>query len=167
MAEIDNPNPVRRSAWIPWIFVGFFGVVLAVNATMIYVAVDTWTGLWGESGSRYQQGLQYNDRLADVAEQAAMGWTVDHGFDRGDPRAGTLWVTLQDAYDTALTRAEVTARLVRPTHTGHDFAVPLTAIGDGRYAATVSVPLSGQWEVDIIADHARGTYRLTDRIYVR
>ena len=66
-----------------------------------------------------------------------------------------------------LPRAEVTADLVRPTTVGYDFQVPLEDVGDGRYAATIAFPLSGQWEVDITALHPQGSYRLTERIYVR
>jgi nitrogen fixation protein FixH len=35
----------RRSRWIPWAFVAFFGVVLAANAIMIVIAITTWPGL--------------------------------------------------------------------------------------------------------------------------
>ena len=166
----DQPqteDQARRSAWIPWAFVGFFLVVLSVNSVMIYVAFDSWTGLWGQGGSRYQQGLAYNDRLEAVAEQHARGWTVAHGFERTGQRTGALWISLSDDYDNALSRGVAVARIVRPTHTGHDFDVTLSPDGSGRYAADVAFPLSGQWEVDFRFSHERGDYRLTDRIYVR
>ena len=35
----------RRSRWIPWAFVAFFGVVLAANAVLIVIAITTWPGL--------------------------------------------------------------------------------------------------------------------------
>ena len=163
----DPPHDPRRSRWVPWAFVAFFVVVLGANGAMVYAAFSSWTGLTDEHGSTYRQGLEYNQRLEEVAEQQALGWTVDSGFERGAPRTGELWITLQDAYANTLPRAEVTADLVRPTTVGYDFQVPLEDVGDGRYAATIAFPLSGQWEVDITALHPQGSYRLTERIYVR
>lgn len=161
------PHDPQRSAWVPWAFVAFFVIVLGVNGAMVYAAFSSWTGLTDESGSTYRQGLEYNQRLAEVAEQRALGWTVDSGFERGDRRTGELWITLRDAYGNSLPRAAVTAALVRPTTTGYDFQVPLEDVGDGRYAATVAFPLAGQWEVDFTAQHPQGSYRLTERISVR
>ena len=34
----------RKSNWIPWIFVGGMGVVIAVNAVLITSAISTFTG---------------------------------------------------------------------------------------------------------------------------
>ena len=163
----DSSTPERRSAWIPWAFVGFFVVVFAVNGTMVYFAATSWTGMYGDGGSKYRQGLEYNQMLAEVAAQAAMGWQVDHGFERTEPGHGRLSMTLQDAHGNLLTDAVVQAELIRPTHSGTDFEVPLAHAGQGRYQVDIRFPHAGQWLVDLTADHARGTYRLTDRVIVR
>ena len=68
-------GPASRDRWIPWAFVAFFGVVLAVNAVMIWVAFVTWPGL--ETTSAYQKGLAYNRTLAASQAQEALGWRVD------------------------------------------------------------------------------------------
>ena len=60
-----------RDTWIPWAFVGFFLVVFAVNGAMMTIAFKTWTGL--DTENAYQEGLAYNDRLAEVAR----GLSVD------------------------------------------------------------------------------------------
>ena len=51
----------RRSRWIPWAFVAFFGVVLAANAAMVVIALASWPGL--ETQQAYQRGLAYDDAL--------------------------------------------------------------------------------------------------------
>jgi nitrogen fixation protein FixH len=45
----------RFGRWIPWSFVGLFFLVLAVNGTMIAIAVSSFTGL--ETTNAYQRGL--------------------------------------------------------------------------------------------------------------
>ena len=165
--SVTTDTPERRSAWIPWIFVGFFVVVFAVNGTMVYFAATSWTGMYGDDGSKYRQGLEYNQMLEAVAAQAAMGWQVDHSFERTEPGQGHLSITLQDAHGNQLTDAAVRAELIRPTHSGADFDVPLTHTGQGRYEVDILFPHPGQWQVDLTADHERGTYRLTDRVIVR
>ena len=165
-APADRPTD-SGSRWIPWVFVAFFGVVVAVNATMIFFAIDSWTGLGDETRNSYQQGLRYNDNLAEQDVQRALGWEVGHGFDRTEPGNAHVWMELEDAYGNRLSRAVVSARIVRPTHSGHDFTVDLPHVGQGRYAADVAFPLAGQWEVRLTAEDSAGTYRLWDRVIVR
>jgi nitrogen fixation protein FixH len=153
-----------RDTWIPWAFVGFFLVVFAVNGAMMTIAFKTWTGL--DTENAYQEGLAYNDRLAERRAQQALRWQAGFAFTASGPRQGEIALTLADADGNPLSRAAVTAALVRPTQAGHDITVTLDHQGDGRYAADVALPLAGQWDVRLLADHARGTYRLHERILV-
>ena len=157
----------RRDAWIPWAFVGFFLVVLVVNAIMMVVAFSTWTGIGEESANSYQQGLTYNDRLAEVAAQQARGWQADLGFTDLPGVRGRLELTLQDSFGNPLERAIVVAALARPTNAAEDFTAELGDIGVGRYGADIVFPDAGQWDVRVLAEHPDGSYRLTSRLYVR
>ena len=155
----------RKSAWIPWAFVGFFGFVFAVNGVMVYFALTTFTGLAVDQP--YDRGLRYNTEIAGAEAQRNLGWRPAVDFAQTDARAGTLSLALTDGAGTGVNGAEVMAELVRPTHQGHDFAIPLSASGDGRYQASFEVPLSGVWEVRIIARRDGGAYRVHERIFVR
>ena len=66
------PAPLSRGRWIPWLFVGLFLLVFAVNGVMIWYALSSWTGL--AANEAYDQGLTYNRNLAAAARQAQLGW---------------------------------------------------------------------------------------------
>ena len=153
--------------WIPWMFVAFFGVVVLVNSIMIWVAFSTWTGISGENTNSYRQGLAYNERLAQVEAQEALGWRAEATFEPTGPAAGALHFGLRDDAGGPLQGASVMAMLLRPTHPGHDFPVAMPAAGSpGTYSADIAFPLPGQWDIRITADHPNGTYRLSTRVFV-
>ncbi len=160
-----QPRAARRDGWwIPWLFVAFFAVVVGANGILVVLAMDTWTGL--ETEDAYRKGLRYNEQIAAAERQRALGWQVDLDFAPAGGRAGRLTVTLRDRKGTPLRRAEVDAKLVRPTHVGYDFALPLDPEGGGRYAADIRFPLAGQWDVRVTARRGADRYRLTRRISV-
>ena len=154
-----------RSRWIPFAFVGFFAVVLATNAVMIWLAFASWTGL--ETESAYQKGLAYNDTLSAARAQAALGWQVEIAFT--EPAVGRLEIALElaDRHGNPLERATVEAALLRPTHAGHDLTVALERRLGGLYAAEVAPPLAGQWDVDLTIEAAGEVWRGTRRVFLR
>lgn len=162
MIENVESKPIDR--WMPWIFVLFFVVVIAVNMVMVYFAATSWTGLM--TSHYYIKGLDYNQTLDEVAREKALGWTSvlvvkpnAHGVVRVD-------FTLTDARKLALAGAHVTARFVRPTSEGHDFKIKLDDYGRGHYVGRAQPPLPGQWDVYLEAQHPAGLYHVTRRIMV-
>jgi nitrogen fixation protein FixH len=155
-----------KDAWIPWAFVGFFAVVLLVNGIMIFVAFDSWTGIGRENANSYQQGLSYNDRLAAVEAQEALGWQADLGFEELADGRGRLVLALADRRGNPLEGATVAATLARPTDAAGDFVVALGDVGIGRYGADIAFPARGQWDVRVLAEHPRGVYRLSGRVFL-
>lgn len=154
----------RRSRWIPWSFVAFFGVVLAANAVMIVIAIATWPGL--ETQQAYRRGLAHDEALQAASAQAALGWEVDFAFEQTGERTGTLRLDLTDRFGNRLQDAEVQVTLVRPTHGGYDLVVDLPHHHGGRYLHETTLPLVGQWEarVHIVAQDRE--YRLRERIWL-
>lgn len=157
----------RRSRWIPWIFVGFFAVVFVANGLMIAFAFTSWTGFDGADA--YRRGVHYNAALAAAAHQDSLGWHSRIAFaDRGG-QAGRIEFQLTDKSGAPVRHAAVKAMIVRPTAAGHDFAEPLAESAPGRYAAVVSFPLPGQWEVRVLAeshDAAQDRFAAVARIMV-
>jgi nitrogen fixation protein FixH len=45
--------------------------------------------------------------------------------------------------------------------------VPLGALGNGRYGSETTVPLAGQWDVRVYAEHEGGSYQVTRRVVIR
>jgi nitrogen fixation protein FixH len=154
----------RRSRWIPWAFVAFFGVVLAANAAMVVSAIISWPGL--ETQQAFQRGLAHDDALEAAAAQAALGWQVAFAFEQTGERTGALRLDLADRFGNTLQDAKVRAALVRPTHGGHDLAVDVPHHYGGRYLQDIALPLAGQWEVRVHVVAQDGEYRLRERIWV-
>ncbi|HZX85474.1 MAG TPA: FixH family protein, partial [Reyranella sp.] len=81
-----------RSRYIPWLFVGGFAVVVAVNATMIWFAVGSFSGLYTQKPR--DRGLHYNQVLAQQQQRDALGWRVETAW-RAD--SGRLEVAVFDS----------------------------------------------------------------------
>ncbi len=136
--------------WYPYIFVAGFGVVLAVNAVLIYTATSTFTGL--STSGAYEKGLNYNTNLAMTEAQEKLGWVVSESFTVGpDSKALEVRVSYRDAQNKPVEGLKVRAAFNRPTKTGLDHEVTFTPVGDGVYGASETLPLPGLWEVEFVA----------------
>ncbi len=162
---MTTEQPDTKRSLIPLAFFAFFGVVLSANAAMVYIAVQSWTGL--EYSGYYLKGLRHNDTLAAIDRQNARGWTSAVSVVARGHRRIDFTVTLQDRNGEALTGARAVASFRRPTHAGHDFRVTLEPIGIGRYGRTVSLPLAGQWQVNVELDRGGEVHRVAERIIVQ
>ncbi|MEM9439637.1 MAG: FixH family protein [Pseudomonadota bacterium] len=161
----DKPVLQRTSSWIPWIFVGLFGVVLIANGTMIAVALSTFTGM--ETTSPYKKGIDYNKRLAAAAQQESLGWTAFLDAQSDQAASTNVIFELHDQKGNPIAGADVQARLDRPLQQGFDQLITFKELGSGRYAASVALPLKGQWKIQLKADVRGRRYQLTERIRVR
>ena len=134
----------KKSSWIPWIFVGFFLVVLLANGIMAAFAFGTWSGL--STQGAYEKGLAYNETLQDRARQAALGWRVAMDLEQDVDRP-KLVAVLHDSKGAPLWADSVTAKVIRPTQAGHDFEVILEDQGAGRFSVPIELSLPGIWDV--------------------
>lgn len=160
MTETAKPSrPADR--WIPWMFVLFFGIVAALDATFVTIALKTNTGTITDNA--YEKGVAYNKTLEAAAKQNALGWQADIGLDADRD----VTVTLRDSGGLPLEGASVLAKLVRPVQDGYDFELPLTDRGGGLYAAPAAFPLPGQWSVRIFASWQGKQYQHSRTIVIR
>lgn len=159
----------RRSDgwWYPWLFVIGLGIVVAVNALMAYFALSTWTGV---EKHPFRKGIAYNKNIEDAKKQKAMHWSLGvnftyEGVEKGTShRKGEVVVAFHDKDGLPLDGLNVRAMFVRPTSAGHDQTVPLKALEQGRYGASVSLPLPGLWDVRVIALGGKVPYQHVTRI---
>lgn len=160
------PRPPRQPGWyIPWLFVAGFAVVIAVNGVMLHFALSTWTGVQTEQ--HFLKGIHYNEDLAGARAQAERGWKVGLDFTGTDPLKGLVAVTLHDKSGNLLKDAKVRVTFIRPTSEGHDLTLELPYLGEGRYAAPVTLTLPGQWDMRLVVDHPSGDYQDQKRIWVK
>jgi nitrogen fixation protein FixH len=139
--------PRQRGSWIPWLFVGFFLAIIAVNGTMVWLALESWTGL--ASNQAYDQGLAYNRNLEAARRQEALGWRPKLHAHVGADLAGVADLALADALGQPLAGATVTMRLERPTDEGADLAVTMIRAGPGVYRGEFALPLAGAWNAHV------------------
>lgn len=155
-----------RGWWYPYIFVGMFAIVIAVNGTLAYFATSTFTGL--ETEGAYDKGLTYNQNLALAKAQAELGWTVDTN---AEPIAGSvpkvaLTVTYKDRSGKPVEGLEVSVRMIRPTTKGYDHDVTLEPMGKGAYGIVHDLPLKGVWDMDLAAIGKDVSYQHAKRIVI-
>ena len=155
----------RKSLWIPYAFVGFFGLVLAANGALIFFATTTFSGL--DQANAYQRGLAYNDALAAAREQAALGWTTDLVHTPITASVGRLQLSVTDSLAQPVRGALVHAVLERPTNADLDFQVPLEPDGAGGYVAELAWPAIGLWDVSITVEANGRRYQVDERLLVR
>lgn len=153
-----------RGGLIPWIFVGGMLLVILVNGALVYYAVSSFTGL--ATNDAYDKGLAFNHTVAAVDAQAARGWQVEVSTRVAGGRLD-LAADFRDRAGTPLDGMTVEGYLVRPTSAGHDRAIRLAALGDGRYGAETALPLPGEWLLTVAARRGDETWQSTRRVHLQ
>ncbi len=152
----------QNSAWrlFPWAVAAGMGVVVLVNGTMIWSALDTFPGKAGRDG--FELSNRYNTVLERVAEQAHLHWSVAATSDaKGHPV-----LTLTDANGAPLIGARIEGTAERPVGEDRRETVVFNEKGGGRYVGDIALDLRGQWDVLITARANGHTLTTTRRIVV-
>lgn len=145
---------------------GFFGVIVAVNGVMIYIAASSFTGV--ETGNAYVKGLAYNETLRVAETQKALGWRVELNQRSLGGGRWEMAALFRDKTGRPLDGLAVTAELRRPVHEGADRTVPLVSLGEGRYGAEIALPLKGQWDARLSATAPGGEiYLMEQRLWLK
>jgi nitrogen fixation protein FixH len=151
--------------WVPMLFVGGFLVVIGVNATLIFFARDTFSGL--ETASPYERGLDYNKALAAQTEQDRLGWQSQTQVSDASEGMRSLQVRLTDRDGRPLDGLALSVYLIRPINEGLDLTVAPRPMGDGRYVATFALPAAGQWELRLVAQGDDVAWQHSERLFVK
>ncbi|MGB5093200.1 MAG: FixH family protein [Parvibaculum sp.] len=137
-------------------FVFFFGIIFAVNGTLIYQAISGFDGL--EQEDAYRKGRAYNYVLDEMKAQKALGWTTSIKTtplaSGTTPHATTLAVTFKDASGAPVSNLTVHGTFWRPVMQGSDARLPLKETTPGTYEGAFDLAFGGNWEVRIAATGA-------------
>ena len=126
-------------------FVAAFGVIIAVNLILAYLAVKTFPGL--EVKNSYVASQQFDERRD---AQVALGWTV-----RASHSGGLLSLSITDEAGMPVEVAGLDATVGRATHVKDDIAPEFQFDGTYYYAP---VPLGdGNWNIRMEAIAKDGT----------
>lgn len=139
----------------------FFGVVAAVNAAFVTLAIRSFSGVSAEGA--YQRGLAWNRELAEAAAQGARGWSVRVDAVRMGGDAVRIEAGFADRAGQPLDGLEVRAALRRPASQGQDVAAALLPSDPGRYRADVALSLRGQWELRLDAAAPDGAVHVLEK----
>lgn len=152
--EAGKPGFILKGWHVLAMMVAFFGVIIAVNMTMMTLALRSMPGV--EVKSPFEQSQKFNKGLEAIAAQDSKGWQVD--VIAGGLKAGTpLSVQLRDKSGEAIRGMSVSARFQRPTDARLDQAVDLREQGNGVYGAQVPDLAAGQWR--LVVEVKRGETR--------
>ena len=157
-----NAIPALRGRYIPWIFIACFAVVIAVNATMIWFAVGSFSGLYAAHAR--ETGLHYNTVLAEQRARDALGWKVAANW-RAD--VGRIELAVAGNDGLPLIGAQVRVELVRPAEKRPPLPVALGVTGSGTFAGYVDLPERGNWDADIVVERDGQRYAVTRRMFLR
>ncbi|MDX8383208.1 MAG: FixH family protein [Ghiorsea sp.] len=156
----------RKSKWV-WAMVGLFATIFVVNYGFFSVAMSTTSGLVTEK--YYKYGLQQNKFDKQYRDQKERGWNVDlklaDQWNIHEPATLSLHIT--DAYAQPISggRAEVTA--YRPSDAKADVAAELIETKQsGMYQASLTLPMQGVWDINILFSKGDEKYMLNQRISV-
>lgn len=161
MDTVITGKPQGRGHWIPWLFVGGFAIIIAVNAVLIVQAVRTFSGLVVEQP--YKKGIEYNAAAAQLDEQRRLGWTVSAAL---TPQDGGAVVELRwaDRDGAPLDGLSVAGEFRRPVENLPAVPVAFTAIGGGRYRSFVALPKAGAWDLHASASRSGARFLLAERL---
>lgn len=120
-------------------FLAFFGVIFAVNAYFVVVALRTGTGV--VAVEPYRKGLAYNQRIAADERQAALGWTADVSV----ATTGAMVVAIATRDGHPVEGRSVRGLLARPSTDRSDRTIQLVETKPGRYEGVFGALEAGNW----------------------
>jgi nitrogen fixation protein FixH len=166
MSYIDwrDGTSQRRSAWrfFPLGVMVGIGLVVAVNAGMVYAALHSFPGA-AEGDEGFALSNHYDVVLERARHAVALGWGVSAQTDS----EGRPVVLLTDRAGAALHEATVEATAERPLGAPERQALAFHETAVGQYVADVSLPIKGQWELTLTAAADGQTMAVTRRVVVR
>jgi nitrogen fixation protein FixH len=136
-------------------FLGFFGVVFAVNAVMVKAATSTFGGV--ETSSSYKAGLMFKQDVAAAEQQEALHWQVDGKLARNGAGQTVLDISARDAKGAPIVGLTAQARLAHPADARLDHAIALNRTDSSQFRGEAQAQ-PGQWE--LIIDFYRGDARM-------
>jgi nitrogen fixation protein FixH len=151
-----NPSPRLTGRMVFASVLAFFGVVIAVNVTMMMLAIRTLPGT--DVDSAYRSSLNYNAEIAAARRQQAQAWRVAGHVERDADGRTVVRVEARDGAGTPATGLAFSALLERPIDKRADRAVPLAERAAGVYRGETVDVAPGQW--DLVLEAERGGERV-------
>jgi nitrogen fixation protein FixH len=153
---------MRRSLWryFPLAIVGGLGLVVVVNAGMVYAALHSFPGQAGDEG--FMLSNHYDAVLEREQREASLGWTVEARVDA----AGRPEVRVTDRDGSPLRGVSMAASAERPLGAPETQSLVFRETAAGSYVADAVLPMAGQWELTLSASFGGHEMAATRRVIV-
>jgi nitrogen fixation protein FixH len=164
MQIVSKPREFTGRAALIWL-VGFFVVIIGVNATMIRLASTTFGGV--ETASSYKAGLAFKHDIEAAAQQDELHWKVDGTVTRAKSGEVTLDIKVRDSAGQVVPGWTATALLSHPLDSRLDQRLTVTRTGpDSARGVVYAEP--GHWNVLIDIDrNGLRMFRSRSRLVIR
>lgn len=160
---VKPTKPYTGKRILIW-FVGFFLIVFLANGILTYYALETWPGLQTENS--YVKGLNYNQEINHAADQKNSDWQITITEKPTQITNGRFEINIIRPLES-LPPSMVSVSFIRAVQEGYDQEIILNHISNGRYAAPVNLPLSGQWNILIVVKSQNNfIYKIKDQVLV-
>lgn len=153
---------MMKQGWHWMVLVGFLmAIVLVANLILIYFATSDPS--FAVEEDYYQKALDWDERRAQQAANAALGWTVSFDVARARNPDGTVEVRtrLEDAAGMPVRDAAVRIEAFHNARAAHVLRARLEEDPNGGYVAKLPLRRPGLWEFRLEAQ--RGESRFTHR----
>jgi len=161
----QSAEPMARRSLIPWLFPAALLPVLAANGALVYFALQSKPAL--VAAHPFEDGRGYNRELTAAAAQAKLGWTGTLSLPARAQIPALVELAVQDRNGTPVVGLAVELWGRRPVGSLPDRRLTLTEASAGHYAATVTLPMVGQWQFDAVARRGDVEFVHTDRAVLR
>ncbi|WP_168201808.1 FixH family protein [Phreatobacter aquaticus] len=160
--EARQPRPLT-GRMVFAMFVAFFGVIIAVNGTMMTLAIETLPGTVTDSS--YRSSQRFNQSLAEAREREARRWAVDANVARDGSGTAAVTISLRDAEGAPVDRISVSARLLHPVTRSNDRTFDVARTGPGTYVGTADQAQAGAQDLVIeVKREGETMYRSRNRV---
>lgn len=156
MSSVDPGAGFRlRGRHVLFAVVGFFAVVIALDATFMVLAIRSFPGQ--VSATPFEDGLAYNRTIARREAEARLGYSAE-----AVAVGNAVEVRMRRRDGSSLTGAALTATLTRPATDAGQLTLAFTEASPSLYRA--SVPgLTGTWDLALSVRDAAGQTFTADR----
>ncbi len=169
MTQPRQPGSQKRLTGrhvIYWV-IGFFAVIFIANGFFVYYAVGTFRG--EVSMHPYQQGINYNQTLAERRAQAASGWTAEI-----DLESGQIVLNIKNKAGENVPGLKVSGILKHPTETDLDIPLAFAPGQNTSYIAHIGTQAYGktspgkEWILETVAIKPDGSsFRTRNELWLK
>jgi nitrogen fixation protein FixH len=153
-APSQKPPRQITGRMVLFALIAFFGLIFAVNAYMIYVALSTFGGV--ETASAYKVGLAYDTEIAAAQAQESRAWKVEATLS-GNDKGRTVQLGVLGKSSAPETGLMARARLSHPGDRRQDVELMLAEVSPGLYRASYAAPAGYR---DLVIELFRGEERM-------